>query len=235
MQVLSGDLVGHGDLAHLGHGIGKAGDAVGQCVDHQCAGHVDQLDAQRVKRDAVVDRHPARGVHRSGVEPFFDLHQTDAGLGVASQDRPFHRSGPAPTRQQGEVEVDHRHHGQEPRRDDSPEGDDHRELDPGLGDVVHLVAHRDAQLRRRFLDGAGRGLAAAAAASVGPSHAQGDVVPGLRPVRAMAEPPSPGCRGTPSEPCVHRRGSADGRRARRCPCVRTNAAGVVYGSVERFP
>ena len=70
----------------------------------------------------------AAGVHAAGVEPLLDAHHAHAGQVVAGQQRPLDGGGAAPPRQQREVEVDHRQHGEDVGLDDLPERDDHAEL-----------------------------------------------------------------------------------------------------------
>ncbi len=79
---------------------------------HRCRGRVGRLGAQqlgaRVDERVVElarglvgsDRHADTREHRPGVETGFDLHEVDAGLRVAGEDRPLDRRRAAPARQQ---------------------------------------------------------------------------------------------------------------------------------------
>ena len=58
---------------------------------------------------------------------------------VAGEQRPLDRRRAAPTRQQREVEVDHRQLGQHVRLDELPEGDDDTELGADPDHVVDVV------------------------------------------------------------------------------------------------
>ena len=71
-----------------------------------------------VKRSGSVlraDLTAAAGKNRTGIQPLFHQHGTDAGLGIAGLDRPLDGGGTAPARQQRGMAVDtaiarHRQH-----------------------------------------------------------------------------------------------------------------------------
>ena len=139
---------------------------------------VDQSLAQIVGGVGLGDRDGLRGVDRAGVERDVDVHDADPGLGVAREECPLHRRGTAPTRQQAEMDVDHRDRVEHVRLDQPPEGDDDAQVGVRRDHVVDDVAHREPELDRQRLDRARRRAAAAAAALVGLRDDEDDVVAG---------------------------------------------------------
>ena len=100
------DLRGVGDAA-LGLRLGRERVEPGERIDDQPRAHVPT--AGRAGRRSCRPR--PMGVacaqeHRAGVEPRLHLHDADAGLGVARQDRAVDRRGPAPARQERGVDVE---------------------------------------------------------------------------------------------------------------------------------
>ena len=68
-------------------------------------------------------------VHGPGVQPLVEAHQAHTRLRVTGENRPLHRRGTTPARQQREVRVHHRHDVEHVRLDELAESDDHSQLD----------------------------------------------------------------------------------------------------------
>ena len=109
------DLLRHGDLALLGHGIGQARHPVASASTSSAL-----ATATSSSRSAASVISSSSGTVRTrvdgpGVEPLLDLHQADARLAVAGQDGPLDRRRTAPAGQQREVQVHHRDLLEQPR------------------------------------------------------------------------------------------------------------------------
>ena len=108
------ELVGVGDalrrlrLRHRTHAGAHQLEAVFQHFGAERGEPVVQGAAGIVRRD----RRRQGKQHRAGVETRLHLHQRDARLRVAREDRALHRRRPAPARQQARVDVE----AAEPRR-----------------------------------------------------------------------------------------------------------------------
>ena len=82
------------------------------------------------------------GKDGAGIEPFFQLHETDPGLVVTGQDGALDRGGAPPPGQEREVNVHHRQLGQYFRLDYAPVSHHHAQLGTRSQDVGSLVHDR---------------------------------------------------------------------------------------------
>ena len=67
-----------------------------------------QLCAELIRRRPVADVDALPREDGTGVEALLELHDAHPGLSITGEDRPLDGGRAAPTRQQREVDVDHR-------------------------------------------------------------------------------------------------------------------------------
>jgi hypothetical protein len=135
-----------------------------------------------------TDRDGCASEHRAGVEPGFHLHDADAGLGIAREDRPVDGRCPTPARQEGPVDVDApEREGFEDRlrQQESVGGDDHGPRAGGTeqvdgGGVLQGRGLRDGQAERErtLLHFARDEFHASPRGAVGLREDEGHFVPG---------------------------------------------------------
>ena len=149
----------------------------GQCVHDGFAAHVGKSVVQAAAGVVGVYRSAHFQQHGTGVQAFIHLHDGNTGFGIAGGNGPLDRSGTAPARQQGGVDVqatvgrDLQHgFGQ----DQAIGGDDHhirlqcRQLLLGLfGLQADRLEHGNAGIQRHLFDRAGHEFAATASRAVG--------------------------------------------------------------------
>ncbi len=172
------DLAGVDGLAHLRLGLPEP---VVERVENQPGPDVDEHGPKLVGGRVDADLDLLSPVDRTGVESFLDVHHAHTGHLVAGEDRPFHRRGPAPSRQQREVDVDHPKLGEDVRPDEPAEGDDDAEL-RGRVEVEHVVdavRDREPQLDGRGLDRRGNERASSPPSLVCSTDHERNVVSGL--------------------------------------------------------
>lgn len=182
LELGGGELRRVGRLPGLGTRVGQARDACGQDLHQQRGADVDQLRPQLAHVLAGGDLHPARGVDRPGVEPFFDLHHAHAGDVVTAEDGPLERGSSAPAGQEREVEVHHGHPTEDLGGDQTSVGDDDTQLGAPLGGGAHVaevVGHREGQLECSCFDRARRGEHPSPPPPVGSGHHLHHLVPGV--------------------------------------------------------
>ena len=90
----------------LGKGFQGPGLEPGQGLDHHFRAQGREFVVQGPGRGVGGDRDLAGQQHRTGIHAFVDLHDRDAGDGVAFQDRPLDRGGAAPPGQKRRMDVE---------------------------------------------------------------------------------------------------------------------------------
>ena len=124
----------------------RFGQAAVQGIHQQSGPEYGQACPQPVGCVIRVDGHLHAGVDPTGVKALGHGHQADTGHLVAGQQGPFHRSGPPPPGQQGEVQVHHRYLPQHLHTYDPAEGDHHAKVGTAAGHRIQVVGHGEAQV-----------------------------------------------------------------------------------------
>lgn len=171
-ELVNVQLGGVRDLTHLGLRLRKP---TLQCCNESLAPNKNQPLTQRF---GGIDRCNGDLDHieqRSGIEIDSYLHEANAGDLVARKYGSLGGSGPAPARQQREVQIEHWEFLKNMRLDDLPEGHNNAEICIHREHVFDVVAHLEPKSRRCFFHRARRHFGTTTAPFVGSGDHEHDL------------------------------------------------------------